>query len=137
MPIMQTKQRWLVIAVIVALAITAFYSIPWCTRQWAYHDTVYAKGFSQSAFSHITPGTPRSAVLAAVGQPLRTDVEPNFSVSSLFDERDRKRYAGSAHITLERLMFSLPKPGANSHHWVSVTIGPDDVVIGVANYIED
>ena len=130
------KRVAIVFALLVVFVIGAGFVLAWSHDRSGYQNTAYSVSYSRDAFNHLTVGTPRSNVVAALGVPLSTRVDPSYPADTFGDEVVR-RFGSHSNITVEFLYFSKPKDQMHDFHWVQVCIGPDTTVVGTSSYITD
>ncbi len=131
-------KRFIAISVGILAAFCAIvFGLLWFHNRSCYNNTVYSERFATKAFESVTIGMPRSTLVEILGAPLSTSTNERWPVSAIEDETTRNRYGKDNEISAEFLMFSQPKDQYHDFHSVSVSVGPDNKVIGTWNFITD
>ena len=130
------KRVAIISALVVALVITAGFTVAWLHDRSCYRNTAYSDSFSSEAFARIAVGSSRSDVVTSLGAPLSTRTDPSYPAST-FGDAVTRRYGSSSNIAVEFLYFSQPRDRLHDYHWVSVCVGPDSTVVGTSSYITD
>ena len=113
------------------------FGLLWLHNRSCYNNTVYSERFATKSFESVTIGMPRSTLVEILGAPLSTSTNERWPALAIEDETTRNRYGKDNEIAVEFLMFSQPKDQYHDFHSVSVSVGPDNKVIGTWNFITD
>ncbi len=130
------KRPAIIIASLVTLTVAAVFAFSSLQDQAGYQNTVYSSSYSTDAFARIAVGTPRSNVVAVLGAPLSTRIDPSYP-ADIFGDEVSHHYGGSSNIAVEFLYFSQPRDRQRDFHWVQICFGPDGTVVGTSSYITD